>query len=168
MRNNLKKKPKLKSNNYWSRSWSKGNIAYFFISLILMSLLIFLTGYFKKQDSKVMTWSNAITVGCVLFIAIPIFVILIKKGFGKGLAFYFINIYHNHRISSRAKAKYTVSMNQFEKDKILNRERSLYNKEQNDKQKNKYLTESTNLASFLIIGISSLVLLVGLLSLHLS
>ncbi|PZV98758.1 hypothetical protein [Metamycoplasma auris] len=152
--------------NYWKRSWSLGNILYFLISLFLLGLVIFLSGYLKKGDDRKIIWSNAITVGCVILIAIAFFVILARSGFGRKVFSPLISIYHNNRISSAAKSKYKDSMNQFEKDRILNQERQKYNAELSKKNQKKLENESTNLASYLLITISSLILIIGVVTLR--
>ncbi|MGX9373065.1 hypothetical protein [Mycoplasma sp. 3398] len=164
---NYRKSQYRKSGSYWSRSWTLGNIIYFFISIFLMILMILLTGFLKKQSSVKITWSNAISVGCVTVMGIGLLVLISRSGFGKGLASPILSFYHNYRINMRAKAKYYSGMNQFEKDKILNSERNAYNIEQTKKSKNKNILGSTNLASYLIIGISSLTLVIGMLAIHL-
>ncbi|WP_330463550.1 hypothetical protein [Metamycoplasma gateae] len=161
-------KKNINTKGYWKRSWTIGNIIYFFTSIFLMILMILLTGFLKKQNVFKQTWSNAITVGTITFLSISILVLMAKKGVGKGLIKPLILTYHNIRISSRAKNKYAPYMNQFEKDKILAKERKNYQLEQDKKNLNKLKNESTNLASYLIIASSVLVLTIGLMSIHLS
>ncbi|WP_231992789.1 hypothetical protein [Metamycoplasma alkalescens] len=131
-----------------------------------MILIIFLTGYLKKQTDYRLTWSNAITVGTTIFLAIAIFVILFKKGFGKNLFKPMIDSYHQSRISKKAKTRYLLGMNQFEKDKILNQERQKYQNERNKKDLEKQKNQTTNLASFLLIAITLLTLIIGVVTIH--
>ncbi|ENY68491.1 Hypothetical protein, predicted transmembrane protein [Metamycoplasma auris 15026] len=156
-----KTKSTFNAKNYWKRSWNLGNILYFFISLFLLLLIILLVGFLKKGNEKRITWSNAITVGCVLIIATAFFVIIAKSGFGKKIFSPLVSAYHNNKISASAKTRYKDGMNQFEKDKILNQERTKYNNELNKKNLEKQKNESTNLASYLLITISVLILIIG-------
>ncbi|AZZ65555.1 hypothetical protein DMC14_002030 [Metamycoplasma phocicerebrale] len=155
-----------KAKTYWKNSWNKATIIYFFTSLIAMLIIILLTGFFKKNINYTARWSNAITVGTVIILTISLFVVMIRKGLGRGLFKTFTSFYHNVKISSRAKKQYSNYMLQHEKDKILTRERQKYNDELNKKTLKRNLEPITNLSSYLLISISILTLTVGLLIVH--
>ncbi|MCV3733854.1 hypothetical protein OF363_02280 [Mycoplasma enhydrae] len=156
-----------KARAYWNNSWTKTTIIYFFVSLFIMLLFILLIGFFGKETLKKMNWSNGITVGTVLVLAVSLMVIAFRKGLGKGIIKTFSTYVHNAKISSRAKKKYTPYMTQHEKDRILNKERQAYNNEKTKKLLKKNLEETTNLSSYLLILISSVILISGLLAIHL-
>ncbi|BAP39556.1 hypothetical protein [Metamycoplasma canadense] len=169
MRFKNKSKLKFKSrNSYWRRSWNIYSVVYFFTILFLMVLMILLTGFLKKQSTERITWSNAITAGCVTIFGLSTIVILVRKGLGKNIIKPFSSFYHNQRIMSRAKGKWSSTMTQHQKDKIIARERSLYENEQSKKSIEKAKNEVTNLSSYLLISISLVTLTIGLLAIHLS
>lgn len=162
MKNNRLNYGESKSKHYWKSAWTKATVIYFFVSLAAYILLIFIAKFISKADKTFISWQNAILVSAVFAITINTFVILIRKGFGKGLIRPIQNSFRNRIIMKRAKEKCDSLTTEKEKEAIIARERRQYEIEQNNKAKKKNLKETNNLSSYLLIlyGIVMILILI--------
>ncbi|WP_412031435.1 hypothetical protein [Metamycoplasma buccale] len=134
---------------YWKDSWNLYSILYFFISIAIYLMILFLTKYIGKK-----TWVDSLTVTVSFIFTINMFILIFKWGFAKGIINKVKDFFNERSIRMKAKRNFLPNMSQSEKDRLIAKERNEKMREDIKKEKLSSNKNRTNLIYYIFLIIS--------------